>query len=274
MSLSTSDSIYLKKLIVERSGNVVWSNQDYLLESRLTWVAKGAGLENVESLVAELQRNPWALLHDSVAEAMTINETSFFRDSHPFETLKSVVLPEIIQKRAATRTLSCWSAASSCGQEAYSIAMTIKENFPELDEWDIRIYATDLCASMVARTQAGVYSRFEVNRGLPAPYLAKHFDKRADGWHVNRDLKRRVEARQINLASAWPIPSPFDVVFLRNVLVYFEKDTRVKILNRIHKAMHPGGYLFLGGGETMINCHVPFVRDSTKNSVCFRPVLQ
>jgi chemotaxis protein methyltransferase CheR len=272
MALAAPDVNFLKTLIAEKSGNVISSNQDYLLESRLAPVAKTVGLENVEGLVAELKKRPSGSLHDRVAEAMTINETSFFRDMAPFDALKTAILPELIQKRASTKTLNLWSGASSSGQESYSLAMLIRENFNELAAWNVRIQATDLSDEMVKRTQEGVYSQFEVNRGLPASLLVKHFERKGTQWQARQELRRMVDARRMNLASAWPVLAQFDVVFLRNVLIYFDQPTKERILTRIHKVLRPDGYLFLGGGETLITLNVPFVREPVGKTVCFRPV--
>lgn len=272
MALAAPDITYLKTLIAEKSGNVISSNQDYLLESRLAPVAKTVGLENVERLVAELKKNPAGVLHDRVAQAMTINETSFFRDMQPFDAMKTVILPELIKKRAASRSLNIWSGASSSGQEAYSLAISMRENFNELAAWNIRIQATDLSEDMVRRTKEGVYSQFEVNRGLPAAMLIKHFERNGTQWQAKADLRKMVDAKRINLASAWPVMPMFDVVFMRNVLIYFDQPAKERILQRVHKVLRPDGYLFLGGGETLITLNVPFVREPVGKTVCFRPV--
>ncbi len=272
MPLATPDIAYLKTLIAEKSGNVISTNQDYLLESRLSPVAKTAGLPNVERLVAELRRRPTGALHDQVAEAMTINETSFFRDMQPFDALRTVILPELIKKRSGAKSLSIWSGASSSGQEAYSIAMTIRDSFNELAAWNVRIQATDLSDEMVKRTTDGTYSQFEVNRGLPAPLLIKHFERHGTQWQARAELRRMIDARRMNLASAWPTLASFDVVFLRNVLIYFDQPSKERILTRVHKVLRPDGYLFLGGGETLITLNVPFVREPVGKTVCFRPV--
>lgn len=272
MALATPDIDYLKTLIAEKSGNVISTSQDYLLESRLSPLAKQAGLPSVERLVAELRRRPGCTLHDQVAEAMTINETSFFRDIQPFDALRTAILPELIRKRLSTKSMSLWSGASSSGQEAYSIAMTLRESFNELGAWNVRIQATDLSDEMVKRTQDGTYSQFEVNRGLPAPLLIKYFERRGTQWQVRADLRKMIDAKRMNLASAWPALASFDVVFLRNVLIYFDQASKERILTRVHKVLRPDGYLFLGGGETLITLNVPFVREPIGKTVCFRPV--
>lgn len=271
MPLAAPDIDFLKRIIAERSGNVISSNQDYLLESRLIPVAKEAGLGDIQALVAELRRRPGSQLPERIAEAMTINETSFFRDMAPFDALRKHVLPSLIQKRAASRTLGLWCGASSSGQEPYSIAMVLRE-FNELSAWNTKILATDLSDEMVKRTTEGIYSQFEVNRGLPAQELVRNFDRAGTQWRAKSELRKLIEARRMNLTSAWPFMGQYDVVFLRNVLIYFDQPSKERILTRIHKVLRPDGYLFLGGGETLITLNVPFLREPIGKTVCFRPV--
>lgn len=271
MPLAAPDIEFLKKLIAERSGNVISSNQDYLLESRLAPVARAAGLDDIQALVAELRKRPGSTLPERIAEAMTINETSFFRDMAPFDALKRSVLPALIQKRAASKSLSIWCGASSSGQEPYSIAMILRE-FHELSTWNVKVLATDLSDEMVKRTTDGIYSQFEVNRGLPAQELVRSFERKGTQWQAKPELRKLIEARRMNLTSAWPFMSQYDVVFLRNVLIYFDQPSKERILTRIHKVLRPDGYLFLGGGETLITLNVPFLREPIGKTVCFRPV--
>ncbi|MEZ6063440.1 MAG: protein-glutamate O-methyltransferase CheR [Planctomycetaceae bacterium] len=272
MTLSTPDIDYLRASIQKRSGNVISASQSYLLEARLKPVAESAGLHDVHALVAELRKNPGNPLHQTVTEAMTINETSFFRDMQPFDALKENVLPQLIEDRRSERSLSVWSAASSSGQEAYSIAMLMRANFPQLATWKVSILGTDLSDEMVRRTTEGVYSQFEVNRGLPASMLVKNFDRAGLNWQVKPELRSMVQARKLNLTDPWPTTVKYDVVFIRNVLIYFDVETKKQILQRVYQAMRPDGYLFLGGGETLIQMDVPFERFSAGKTVCFRPV--
>lgn len=271
MPLAAPEIDFLKQLIAQQSGNVISSNQDYLLESRLTPVARAAGLDNVQALVAELRRRPGSSLPERIAEAMTINETSFFRDMAPFDALRTDVLPTLIQRRAQQKSLAIWSAACSSGQEPYSIAILIREHFNELAAWNVRILATDLSDDMVRRTSEGLYSQFEVNRGLPSQLLLRHFDRAENQWRIRPELRRLIDPRRLNLTSAWPVSPQFDVVFLRNVMIYFDQAAKERILARIHRILRPDGYLFLGGGETLITLNVPFVREQIGRTVCFRP---
>lgn len=272
MTLVSSDIEFLRTAVAKRSGNVISAGQSYLFEARLLPVAKLAGFDSVEALVQDLKRNSVNPLYEKVTEAMTINETSFFRDMQPFDALKTQVVPELMKERARLRTLSVWSAASSSGQEAYSIAMCLMTHFPELAKWKVRIEGTDFSDEMVQRTNAGVYSQFEVNRGLPAAMLVRNFDRKGLNWEVKPALKAIVSAKRINLTENWTSIVKHDIVFLRNVLIYFDLPTKAKILNQVHKAMRPDGYMFLGGGETLIQLDVPFKRVSVGNTVAFQPV--
>jgi chemotaxis protein methyltransferase CheR len=272
MAVLTHDLDYLRNVVTQRSGNVVTAAQDYLFESRLQPLLAGVGLENLEDLITELRRAPFSAMHDRVAEAMTINETSFFRDQQPFDALRDVILPRIIAHKQNTRCLTIWSAACSSGQEPYSLAMLIRESFPELDTWQVRVLATDLSEDMVLRTRTGAYSQFEVNRGLPARMLMKYFDRHGTQWIVKPELRRMIDCRRANLTTIGPGLPPCDIILLRNVLIYFDLPGKEQILGRIHHVLQPHGCLFLGGGETLINMKAPFVREPVAQTVCFRPV--
>ena len=193
------------------------------------------------------------LFHEQVMDALTTNETSFFRDFHPFEALRHHVLPRLIEQRAGVKRLSIWSAASSTGQELYTIAMLIREYFPQLRDWNITILGTDLSTTVLDQAKQGTYSQIEVNRGLPAAFLLKHFTKNDTKWTIKDDIKKMVEYRQMNLVKPWPIMPVFDVVFIRNVMIYFDVESKRGILKRIRQCLQPQGYLFLGTAETTIN---------------------
>ena len=272
MTLVASDIDYLRTIVSERSGNVVSANQGYLFEARLSPIAKSAGLKDVKELVHVLRTKSTSPLHEKVTEAMTINETSFFRDMQPFDALKDDILPQLIPKRNATKSLSIWSAASSSGQEAYSIAILIRSEFPELNDWDVRVLGTDYSDEMVQRTREGRYSQFEVNRGLPSAMLVSSFDRDGLSWLAKPQLRKMINARKMNLTEKWPSITKHDVVFLRNVLIYFDVETKVQVLRNISESMRPDGFLFLGGGETLIRMDVPFERVSVGNTVAYRPL--
>ena len=249
MSASPVDYEYLRTVVLRNSGNQVDVTRNYLFESRLQGLLRNRGFDSLTELVSALRSGNGHGLERSVAEAMTINETSFFRDTATFDYLRETLLPALIGSRRDTRTLRFWSAASSSGQEAYSIAMMLREHFPLLAGWRIDILGTDLSAEMVERSSAGRYQRIEVNRGLPARLLVKYFVRTGDDWEVHPDLKRLCRFQQRNLCQPTGLPESFDVIFLRNVMIYFNQDTRRQVLLTIHRALPPDGILFLGLSE-------------------------
>ncbi len=270
MPLSPGDFQFVSQLVRQRSAIVLEPEKAYLLEARLSPLARTEGHASLEAMIAFLRAQPNNGLHRRVVEAMTTNETSFYRDLHPFDALRTHVLPDVLKQRAAQRELTIWCAASSSGQEPYTIAMTLREHFPELASWTVRILGTDISSEMVRRSKEGKYGQLEVNRGLPAALLLKHFEKRGMEWQVKPDLQRWCEFRELNLIEPWgPLPR-MDVVFLRNVLIYFDVQTKRTILDNVRKVLHPWGYLFLGGAETVINLGDGFERVPVDRSGCYR----
>jgi chemotaxis protein methyltransferase CheR len=261
MSIQESDFQYVRDLVLRRSAIVLEQGKEYLVEARLAPVAREAGVGTIPALVEALRRAPSGPLATTVVEAMTTNETSFFRDSHPFDSLRETIVPTLLTRNAPERSISIWSAACSTGQEPYTIAMTLKEHFPQLDAgWKVSILATDLAEHVLARARQGRYRQLEVNRGLPASYLTKYFSRHGLEWEVLPELKRNIDFRQLNLIGEWgPMPK-FDVVFLRNVLIYFDVETKKQILGRVRKLLKPGGWLFLGSAETTLNIDEAFRR--------------
>jgi chemotaxis protein methyltransferase CheR len=253
MSLSSASFEYVRTLLRQRSGHFLEDDKAYLVETRLLALARRHGFLSVEELVLRLRKEAKERLLDEVVEAMAINETFFFRDGRPFEVLRQAVLPELIQRRAASRRLNIWSAACSSGQEPYSVAILLRHHFPTLSGWTIRLVASDLSTRMLERARQGRYSDLEVSRGLSSDLRHRYFHKRADGWHIRDDIRRMVEFRPINLGSAWPHLPPLDLVLMRNVLIYFDLPTRQQVLARLRRAMQPNGYLMLGGAETTHN---------------------
>ncbi|MFN8025622.1 MAG: protein-glutamate O-methyltransferase CheR [Acidimicrobiia bacterium] len=201
---------------------------------------------------------------------MTTNETSFFRDGRPFDALRDTVLPDVIERRSRNRSLNIWCAACSSGQEPYSIAMLLREDFPQLNDWNVRILGTDLSQEMVDRCKQGTYSQFEINRGLPARYLPRHFERAGASWSVMAATRRGLDFRTMNLIDPWPALPAMDIVFIRNVLIYFDAATKRNLLERAHRALAPEGYLFLGGAETTINLHDGFERLPITLAGCYR----
>lgn len=261
---------YVRKLVLDHSAIALEPNKDYLVESRLLPLAKQKGLVAVRDLVDEMKGKPFGSLHYAVVEAMTTNETSFFRDIHPFDALKNNILPPLIEARKTRKALSIWSAASSTGQEAYTIAMLLAENFPQLADWNIQIIGSDLSQQVLDKAQAGEYTQLEVNRGLPAALLVKYFQKSGLHWRVKPELKRRVRFQRVNLIETWPPMPTFDVIFLRNVLIYFTTDTKRQILSKVKQRLAPDGTLFLGGAETTLGVDDSWQRVSHGKTSSYR----
>ena len=270
MPVAPADSDFLRQLVRQRSGIVLGEDKAYLLESRLTPLAKAIGLSDLAMLVARLRAEPSGQLARQVVEAMTTNETFFFRDIFPFECLKKLVLPDLVAKRAAGKRLDLWCAASSSGQEPYSIAMIMREHFPQLATWSTRMLATDLASEVLKRAREGRYSQLEVNRGLPAPLLIKWFAKDGLDWRVKDDLRRMIEYKEMNLLETYPINGGLDIIFIRNVLIYFDVETKKMILGKCRKLLRPDGYLFLGGAETTMNIDDNFTRVEFDKGGCYR----
>ena len=244
---------YLRQLVFSRSHNVLEPSRDYLLDARLARVLRNQGMSRLDELVAHLRARPDPALERTVAEAMTINETSFFRDSRPFELLRTELLPRLIEKRKRERTLRLWSAACSTGQEAYSLAMLLLEYFPLLVGWKLEIEGTDLSAEVVERAQAGTYHRIEINRGLPARFVVRYFDHVGEEWVVKPEVKKMCRFRQADLCGPHlpfsRMTDRFDVIFLRNVMLYFSQETRKTLLAGMHRLLAPDGCLILGSTE-------------------------
>lgn len=250
----TTDYSYLRKLVFSLSQNVLDPSRDYLFETRLARLLRNQGLTHIEELIQLLQLRKNPQLEKAVAEAMTINETSFFRDGRPFELLRTELLPRLIEARKYQRSLRFWSAASSSGQEAYSIAMLLREHFPQLLGWKIRIEGTDLCAEVVQRAHSATYHRIEMNRGLPARLIVRYFDHLGEDWVVKKEIRELCNFRPANLCmQPLPFTEPFDIIFLRNVMIYFSMETRKTLLQRIHKLLAPDGVLFLGASEQPVD---------------------
>jgi chemotaxis protein methyltransferase CheR len=269
--IGLSELAFLRDLVYRRSAIVIENGKEYLVESRLGPLARTEGFASIDEMVSKIRAQPANGLHAKIVEAMTTNETSFFRDLHPFEALKTQILPSLRKARAFSRKLRIWSAACSAGQEGYTIAMVLREHFPDLVPWDVKIVGTDLATAMVARAKEGKFSQLEVNRGLPAPFLVKYFDRKGVDWQIKQPLRDMFEVRAMNLIDPWPAMPTFDIVFLRNVLIYFDVATKQLILSRIRQVLAPDGYLFLGGAETTLKVDDSFQRVQIDKSVYYRP---
>ena len=245
------DYEFLRKLLKERSGLDLSADKQYLVESRLIPLARKAGLPGLPELVQKLKGSAEALTAE-VVEAMTTNETFFFRDKVPFDHLKATILPELLQARAARRSLRIWCAASSTGQEPYSIAMCLKELGAALTGWRVEIIATDLSQGVLEKSRAGLFSQFEVQRGLPIQLLVKHFAQIGELWQLNADIRAMVQFRQLNLLQDFSHLGVFDIIFCRNVLIYFDQDTKTNVFSRLSRLIEPDGFLMLGAAETVV----------------------
>jgi chemotaxis protein methyltransferase CheR len=254
MAISKTDFDYVAQLVRGQAAIVLEPGKEYLVENRLTPLAEQEGFGTLGNFIAKMRSETVINgLHHKSIDALTTNETSFFRDFHPFEALRKNILPQLIEQRAATRQLTIWCAACSTGQEPYTLAMLMQEHFPQLADWRLTIIASDLSPTVLKIAEAGAYSQFEVNRGLPAAYLIKYFTKQGDRWLIKPELKKNIEFRAMNLIQPWPILPPFDLVFIRNVMIYFDVETKKTILKRIRNCLLPHGYLFLGSAETTMN---------------------
>jgi len=245
------DYEYLRKLLKERSGLDLSADKQYLVESRLVPLARRVGVTGIPELVQKIKSGGADVLTTEVVEAMTTNETFFFRDKIPFDYLREI-LPALMQARANRRSLRIWSAASSTGQEPYSIAMLLKEAGQALAGWRIEIVATDLSQGVLEKSKAGLFSQFEVQRGLPIQLLVKHFTQVGELWQLNADIRSMVQHRQLNLLQDFSHLGMFDVIFCRNVLIYFDQDTKAAIFERLVKPLEPDGMLMLGAAESVV----------------------
>ena len=245
------DYEFLRKLLRERSGLDLSSDKQYLVESRLIPLARRGGLAGIAELVQKIKSGADALTSE-VVEAMTTNETFFFRDKVPFDHFRDSIMPEILKARAARKSIRIWCAAGSTGQEPYSLAMCLKEMSAATAGWRIEIIATDLSQEVLEKSKAGIYSQFEVQRGLPIQLLVKYFKQTGEFWQINADIRAMVQHRQLNLLHDFSQLGVFDVIFCRNVLIYFDQDTKINIFNRLAKTMEPDGFLVLGAAETVV----------------------
>jgi chemotaxis protein methyltransferase CheR len=249
--VTPSDYEYLRKLLKERSGLDLSADKQYLVESRLLPLARRSGLPGIPELVHKMKAGANALTAE-VVEAMTTNETFFFRDKIPFDHLRDAVIPALAQARAARRSLRIWCAASSTGQEPYSIAMCLKEAGSLLSGWRTEIVATDLSLAVLEKAKAGIFSQFEVQRGLPIQMLVKYFTQNGELWQLNAEIRGMVQHRQLNLLQDFSHLGTFDIIFCRNVLIYFDQSTKANMFDRISRMLEPDGVLALGAAETVV----------------------
>ena len=249
--MTPPDYEYLRKLLKDQSGLDLSADKQYLIESRLLPLARKCGLSGIGDLVQKMKGGAASIV-TLVVEAMTTNETFFFRDKIPFDHFREMIVPEIVKARAGRKSVRIWCAAGSTGQEPYSLAMCLKEMGAALAGWRIEIVATDLSLEVLEKSKAGIYSQFEVQRGLPIQLLVKHFKQTGEFWQINPEIRAMVQHRQLNLLHDFSQLGTFDVIFCRNVLIYFDQDTKINIFNRLHRATEADGFLVLGAAETVV----------------------
>ncbi len=270
--LAGVDFEYVRGLVRKASGIALDEGKGYLVVSRLLPVARLEGFDTVGQLVAHLRSRPHGPLHRRIVEAIATTETSFFRDHHPFEAIRQQVIPELVRSRRRTsRLLTIWSAACASGQEPYTLAMILRETIPDLAAWKLQLMASDFSGAMVERARQGVYQQLEVNRGLPARMLVRYFEQRDGAWHLKDEVKRMVSFFQHNLHHDWLSIPQVDLVLLRNVLIYFDLETRREILKRVRRHLKPDGYLVLGAAETTLNVDDGFGRVQIGRAVFYQP---
>jgi chemotaxis protein methyltransferase CheR len=268
MSLSQSDFNFVSALVRREAAIVLAAGKEYLVEARLIPVARAVGAASVADFLSDLQRRPNPVNQRKIIDALTTNETSWFRDREPFAALTDVVLPELVKSRGTTRKVRFWSAASSSGQEAYSLAITLQENLPT--GWSYEIVGSDISTEMVKRAESAEYSQVEVNRGLPASQLVQYFERAGAHWRVTPTLRRNVSFKLMNLTAPLPAMPPFDVIFLRNVLIYFDVATKKSVLQSVARLLRPDGWLFLGAAETTIGIDDNYERVAAGRTSAYR----
>jgi chemotaxis protein methyltransferase CheR len=269
--VSPTDFAFVQELLRREAAIDLEAGKEYLVEARLVPLAAQLGFSGIEALLQAIRSGVRLDLKHSVIEAMDVHETSFFRDWRPFEALRTRLLPHLLEARAGTRELTIWSAACASGQEPYSLAMLLRDSFPELGGWRVRILATDISRAVLQTARAGVYGQLEVNRGLPATLLIKYLDKRGVEWVVRDEIRSMVEFREINLAAAhtWGWLPRADLVLLRNVLIYQDLPTRRRVLAGVREVLRPDGWLLMGGAETTLGIDESFARVPIEGACAF-----
>ena len=270
--MTEQDYAFVVKLLQERTAIVLDPGKEYLVESRLAPVALLHGLSTATEFIQKLRSPGGTACIADLIEAMVTTETSFFRDVHPFETLRKTVLPELLRSRLPDRELNIWCGASASGQEPYTIAILIREHFPELLGWTINILASDLSTEMLKRSQEARYTQLEVSRGMPAALLAKYFRQDGFHWVLRDDIRSMVRFQQINLAQAWPQMPMWDIILIRNAMIYFDIEMKKAILRRVSKVLRQDGLLILGGAETTLNLDPAYQRVEHLKSGFYRLV--
>ncbi len=270
MTILPAEFEFLRRIVECDSAIVLDESKNYLIESRLIPIVKETGVKSISELVSQLKTGSNKDLRRQVIEAMTTNETSFFRDGEPFEVLQEDILPELIEKRSHKKELRIWCAAASTGQEPYTLAMVIRDNFPDLAKWKLDIIATDINLEVLEQAKKGIYNSVEMKRGLTPEQVSRHFSQVGNSWQISNDLRSMIQFKPMNLIHTWPHIGMFDLVFIRNVLIYFNVECKKDILAKIRGVLLPDGYLFLGTAETTINLDPAYERRSFFRTSCYK----
>jgi chemotaxis protein methyltransferase CheR len=268
MTLSSTNFSFVSRLVRQEASIILEPGKEYLVEGRLLTLARKAGTQSVDEYLVQVQSRLDPVANHAIVDALTTNETSWFRDREPFQALTDTVLPTLVGARAAHRGLRIWSAACSSGQEPYSIAMLMEDALPS--GWRYEVMASDISSEMIKRAEKGEFSQVEMNRGLPAQMLVRHFERHGTAWRIAPSLRRSVTFRRLNLSSPLPSHQPFDVIFLRNVLIYFDVSTKRSVLRNVSQLLRPDGWLFLGAAETTIGVDDRFERVAAGKASAYR----
>ncbi len=269
-TLSAETVSFVCTTVRSRAAIELDASKSYLIEARLSPVARANGFSSIDDFIKGVRAKTKPDLENRLVEALTTNETSFFRDIHPFVAMRKQIVPEFMQRNASSRRLNIWSAACSTGQEIYSLAMDLREHFPSLTQWNVQMLGTDLSDEVLNRAREAKFSQIEVNRGLSANLLVKYFQRAGMQWQLSAELRSMTRFMKLNLIERWPALPPMDIVFLRNVLIYFSAETKKMILEKVRKVMAPNAVLFLGAAETTMGLDASFERVQVENSVFYR----
>lgn len=267
--MTEQEFTFLRELLFRQSGLSLSVDKRYLVESRLGSICRQTGVKSISGIIQAAQAGDEAMTV-AIVEAMTTNETLFFRDTQPFKQMRELILPAMLKARAPERTLKIWCAAASSGQEPYSIAMIIDEMATQFIGWRIEIMATDISLEIIEKAKAGLYSQFEVQRGLPVQLLLKHFTQEGDRWRISERIRKMVTFRHHNLVGTSPAPGTFDVILCRNILIYFDIPTKAKVFNLLGRSIRSDGYMLLGSAETIMGLTDAFTPDRDNRGI-YRP---
>jgi len=270
MNISAQHYDWVRDYMKRRAAIVLEADKKYLVYNRLLPVALKANLKTVDDLISRVMLSQDGGLTQELVDALTTNETYFFRDVHPFDFMRDTLFPEIIKRRAASRVIRIWSAASSTGQEAYTMAMVLRRHFPQTDGWRFDILGTDLSTAALKKASEGVYTDMEVKRGLPDEYRLRYFKPQGANWVIDPALRAMVSFKQLNLFTPWTGLGPFDLVMLRNVLIYFDAATRKEIVSRVHRVLEPSGVLMVGTSEIIPYAETGYAREQTGATIFYR----